>query len=164
VDHDQRFKALIREFFADFLQLFFASWAAKFDLSAVEWLDTEMLPDPPAGSRHHLDLVARLRTHERMSTDLPAESEAWLALVHIEIESPDRTTDLKRRLPSYYIHLRDRYALPVLPIVLYLKVSLQGLGSDVYEDRFGDFCPLRFEYLYVGLPGLDAVEYLQGEN
>lgn len=53
MDHDQRFKALIREFFADFLQLFFADWAAKFDLSTIEWLETESLPNPPEGSRHH---------------------------------------------------------------------------------------------------------------
>src|SRR4051812_47154837 len=118
-DHDQRFKALIREFFADFLHLFFADWARRFDLSNVEWLDTELLPDPPEGSRHRLDLVAKLRTLE------PAEADSaeWLALVHIEVESPDRTTALKPRLPAYYLHLSERYGLPVLPIVLYLKVG-----------------------------------------
>jgi len=31
------FKALVREFFADFLQLFFAEWAARFDLSTIQW-------------------------------------------------------------------------------------------------------------------------------
>ncbi len=48
-DHDQRFKNLIREFFAEFLQLFFADWAARFDCSQVEWLDKEVsqvLPEP----------------------------------------------------------------------------------------------------------------------
>jgi hypothetical protein len=52
MDHDQRFKTLIQEFFADFLRLFFADWAARFDLSKIEWLDKELLPDPPEGSRH----------------------------------------------------------------------------------------------------------------
>ena len=33
MDHDQRFKTLIREFFADFLSLFFAACAARLDLS-----------------------------------------------------------------------------------------------------------------------------------
>jgi hypothetical protein len=32
MDHDQRFKTLIREFFADFLHLFFRDWAARLDL------------------------------------------------------------------------------------------------------------------------------------
>jgi hypothetical protein len=164
MDHDQRFKTLIREFFSDFLQLFFAPWAARFDLTRIEWLDKEVLPNPPQGTRHQLDLVARLRTIEQLSELQGAEPEAWLALIHIEIESPEQTTLLKPRLPRYYIHLREQHELPVLPIVLYLKVGLDGIGVDVYEERFGELCPLRFEYLYVGLPGLDAVQYVEGEN
>ena len=62
MDHDQRFKTLIREFFADFLRLFFAAWAARLDLSGVEWLDKEVFTDPPGGDVYILDLVARLRS------------------------------------------------------------------------------------------------------
>jgi hypothetical protein len=164
VDHDQRFKALIREFFRDFLRLFFAEWAERFDLDTVEWLDTEILPDPPEGSRHVLDLVARVTTREPVENRKNEESEKWIALLHIEIESPDRTTNLKPRLPGYYIHLGDRYGLPVLPIVLYLKVGLDGIGIDTYEQRFWELTVLRFSYLYVGLPGLEALQYVIGDN
>src|ERR671922_2591756 len=115
MDHDQRFKTLIRVFFAWFMRLFFASWAARLDLDSVEWPDTELLPDPPEGSRHHLDLVARLRTRERVVGSHPEDPEDWLALVHIEIEAPDRTTGIKPRLPSYYIHLPDKFRLTLLP-------------------------------------------------
>ena len=59
-DHDQRFKNLIREFFADFLRLFFADWAERLDCEHVEWLDKEVFPDPPEGTRNILDLVAKL--------------------------------------------------------------------------------------------------------
>lgn len=163
-DHDQRFKAMIREFFADFLRLFFADWAARFDLDRVEWLDKEVLPDPPEGSRHLLDLVARLRTREPAAGHDPAVPDAWLALVHIEIESPDKTTLLKPRLPGYYLHLWERHGLPVLPIVLYLKVGLDGIGTDAVEHQFWELPVLTFRYLYVGLPGLDAVQYVQGDN
>jgi hypothetical protein len=164
MDHDQRFKTIIREFFADFLRLFFADWAERLDLSSVEWLDKELLPDPPDGSRHQLDLVARLRTREQVADAHPEEPERWLALVHIEIEAADRTTALKPRLPHYYVHLRHRYQLPVLPIVLYLKVGLEGIGTDTYEERFWELRALGFDYLYVGLPGLDAVQYIEGDN
>lgn len=158
-DHDQRFKTIIREFFADFLRLFFADWARRFDLSNVEWLDTELLPDPPGGDRHLLDLVARLHALEPIG-----ESAEWLALVHIEIESPDKTTLLKPRLPGYYVHLRERHQLPVLPIVIYLKVGLNGLGIDTVVEQFWELETLTFRYLYVGLPGLDAEPYLRGDN
>src|SRR3954470_19684779 len=163
-DHDQRFKAMIREFFADFLRLFFADWAARFDLDRVEWLDKEVLPDPPEGSRHLLDLIAKLRPKEPAAGHDPAVPDTWLALVHIEIESPEKTTLLKPRLPGYYLHLWEQHGLPVLPVVLYLKVGLDGVGTDTVEHRFWELPVLTFRYLYVGLPGLDAVQYVQGDN
>lgn len=52
----------------------------------------------------------------------------------------------------------------MLSIGLYLRVGLKGVGIDVYEEHFWDLRTLHFEYLYVGLPALDAVQYVQGEN
>ena len=158
-DHDQRFKAIIREFFADFLNLFFADWAKRLDLTTIEWLEQELLPDPPGGERHVVDLVAKLRTLEPLG-----DGDEWLALVHIEIESPDKTTLLKPRLPRYYAHLRDRHGLPVVPIVIYLKVGLDGVGIDTVVERVWELDVSTFRYLYVGLPGLDAEPYLRGDN
>ena len=159
MDHDQRFKTLIRQFFAQFLLLFFRDWAARLDLSQVQWADTEVYPDPPEGTRHALDMLAKV--------PLAAESGAavtdTLLLVHIEIESPDRTTKLTPRLPYYYHFLRDKHQLPVLPIVLYLKVGLDGVGVDCYVEELWGLEISRFQYLYVGLPGLDGVEYVQGD-
>src|SRR5262249_48274923 len=42
--------------------------------------------------------------------------------------------------------------------------DLDGISVDVYEEHFWELRPVRFEYLYVGLPGLDAVQYVQGDN
>lgn len=163
-DHDQRFKELIREFFPDFLRLFFAEWAARFDLSAVEWVEQELLPDPPAGERHLLDLVAKVRAVVAEDGTPVPPADGWAVLVHIEIESPDRTTLLKPRLPRYFFHLRDRHGLKVLPLVLYLKVGLDGIGVDEVEERLFEFVPNTFRYLYVGLPALNAEEYVGGDN
>lgn len=162
-DHDQRFKELLREFFADFMRLFFDPFARRFDLSAVEWLDKELFDDPPDGAKHVVDLVAKLRATEPINPT-SVDPTTWVALVHVEIESPDRTTLLKPRLPGYYSQLRARHDLPVLPIVLYLKVGLNGIGEDVVEERFWEHQTLTFRYLYVGLPGLNAEDYVGGEN
>lgn len=162
MDHDQRFKTLIREFFAEFLILFFARWTQHLDASAPEWLDKELFLDPPDGSRHVLDLVAHVPI--RPVDGDPTNAKPSLVLIHIEIESPDRTTAIKPRLPSYYRHLCDTYQLPVLPIVVFLKVGLEGIGIDSVVEEVCGLEVNRFQYLYVGLPGLDALQYLRGEN
>ncbi len=63
-----------------------------------------------------------------------------------------------------YVNLRDKHGLPVLPIGLFLRVGLDGSGIDVYEEHFWELRPVHFEYLYVGLPALDGVQYVQGDN
>ena len=163
-DHDQRFKTLIQTFFPQFLALFFPNWAERLDAGAVEWLMQEVFPDPPQGPRRILDLAGKVPTREVVSGQRPGEPDHWLALLHLEIESPDKSTLLKPRLFRSYVHLRDKYELPVLPIALYLHVGLEGVGVDVYTERFWELELVRFQYLYVGLPALDAVEYVQREN
>ena len=160
MDHDQRFKTLISAFFDDFLRLFFAEWAARLDLSRVEWLDTQLYPDPPDGSRRVLDMVAKVPIAEMAA---PAAT-ASLLLVHVEIDGSDRTTGIEPRLSYYYHFLREKYRLPVLPIVLYLKVGLGGIGVGECVERLWELEVNRFQYLYVGLPGLDSVQYMQGDN
>ena len=164
MDHDQRFKTLIRTFFQEFLLLFFGSWAERLDATAVEWLDKEVFLDPPEGQRRVLDLVGKLRMRQAVTDPRSGDAEQWLALVHIEIESPDKAAQLRPRMFEAYVQLRRDYGLPVLPIGLFLRVGLNGIGTDVYEEHFWELQPIRFQYLYVGLPALDAVKYLQGDN
>ena len=164
MDHDQRFKAMLREFFPDFLRLFFPEWAARFDLTRIEWADQELLPDPPDGERHVLDLVAKVRAVESPDGTPTPPADGWAVLVHVEVESPDRTPELRPRLPRYYRHLRDRYGLKVLPLALYLNVGLNGIGEDTVDDALFGYVVNTFRYFYVGLVALDAETYLRGEN
>ena len=125
-DHDQRFKVLLQEFFAEFFQLFFPDWAVRFDFTRTEWLDKEVFTDPPQGDRRYLDLVARLPTRQAVLLPRGEPAESWIALVHVEIESADTVAPLRRRMFEYYAHLRQSHDLPVLPIGLYLRVGLDG--------------------------------------
>jgi hypothetical protein len=61
----------------------------------------------------------------------------------------------------YYANLRQKHQLPVLPLALYLSVGLDGIGMDEYREHYGAEEILHFRYWYVGLPRLDAVEYIQ---
>jgi hypothetical protein len=82
----------------------------------------------------------------------------------LEIESPDQTTRVKPRLPKNYFHLGAAYGLPVLLIVIYLNMHPKSVGQDTYVERFWEFEISTFRYLYVGLLGLDGVEYVHGVN
>jgi Domain of unknown function (DUF4351) len=167
MDHDQRFKVLLKAFFAEFFQTFFPAWADRFDFSRVDWLEQEVFTDPPRGERRSLDLVARVALRPGVPPPAPGLAEpvdCWLTLIHIEIESPDTVAPLRPRMLSFYEYLRRQHGLPVFPIALYLRVGLNGLGWDVYEETYWDQRLLYFSYAYVGLPGLKGEKYVAGEH
>jgi hypothetical protein len=163
-DNDQRFKTLLQEFFAEFFLLFFPHLAARFDFAQVEWLDKELFADPPEGQRRVVDLVAKLATKEPVGGQRPGEGTGAIALVHVEVEHADRVEPLRSRMFEYFESLRRKHRLPVLPIALYLRVGLDGVGVDRYEEYFWDQRVLQFEYLYAGLPALDALAFVAGDN
>src|SRR5919204_1493085 len=162
-DHDQRLKVLLKEFFKQFFGCFSPAWAARFDFGDVTWLDKEVFLAPPQGERRHLDLVARVGL--RPGTPPPQAGFAQLlALVHVEVESRESVQPFRPRMFEYYVQLRRHTGLPVLPIGLFLRVGLDGIGWDAYEEHFWGQRLLRFEYAYVGLPALDGEPYATGEN
>lgn len=164
MDHDQRFKELIQEFLPEFFALFFPDLAGSLDFGQVIWLEQQLFPDPPQGVRLSIDLLAQVVI--RPGPDDPPNMQATekLLLLHIEIESDDTVEPFRLRMYDYYHFLSRKYDLDVLPIAVYLGVGLEGQGKDVYERRVLNRRPLRFEYDYVGLPGLQGERYLEGEN
>src|SRR5438270_5493526 len=102
MDHDQRFKTLIRTFFLEFLLLFFRAWAERLDATKAEWLDKEVFLDAPEGPRRMLDLVAKVPTRQAVAGQR-SEADQWLALIHIEIESPDKAAPLRPRMFETYV-------------------------------------------------------------
>jgi hypothetical protein len=162
-DHDQRLKVLLKEFIAQFFLCFFPAWAARFDFADLTWLDKEVFLAPPQGEKRHLDLVARLRLRPHAPPPVPGLGEL-LTLVHVEVESRDSIQPFRPRMFEYYVQLRRDSQLPVLPIGLFLRVGLDGIGWDAYEELFWEHRLLRFEYAYVGLPALDAEPFVTGEH
>ncbi len=107
--------------------------------------------------------MARLKL--RPGVPPPREDVSDLvALVHVEVESRASTVAFRPRMFDYYIQLRRDSGLPVLPVALFLRLGLDGIGWDAYEEHFWDQRIIRFEYAYVGLPGLDGEAYATGEN
>ena len=163
-DHDQRFKGLLRAFFAEFLRLFFPDWAAHLEPDRAEFQDQETFLDPPQGERRLLDLVARVPTKAAVADPSGRAEDAWYVLVHVEVESSDRVAPFRPRMFTYYQALRQRHQGPVWPVALFLRTALDGVGWDVYEERLWGRTLLRFEYAYIGLPALDGTAYLTGPS
>lgn len=162
--HDPRFKRLLQEFFSEFFWLFFPAWAKRFDFAGVEWLDKELISDALEGESQYVDVVAELPTLDPVPGPDGRAAESWVALVHVEIEAADSVAPLRRRMFHYYEPLRRRHNLPVLPIGVYLRVGLEGIGWDTYEEFFWEHQLVRFSYPYVGLPALDAEKYVLQDN
>jgi Domain of unknown function (DUF4351) len=162
-DHDQRLKVLLKEFFEAFFLCFFPAWGARFEFTDIDWLDKELFLAPPQGEKRQLDLVAQLRLRPGAPPPRAGVSDL-VALVHVEIESRDSTVAFRPRMFEYYIQLRRDTGLPVLPVALFLRVVLDGVGWDAYEEHFWEHRVVRFEYAYVGLPALDGEQYATGEN
>ena len=160
-DHDQRLKVLLKEFFEQFFVCFFPAWAARFDFAEVTWLDKEVFLAPPQGEKRQLDLVARVRVRPEAP---PLPGGELVVLVHIEVESRESAQALRPRMFEYWVQLRRDSQLPVLPIGLFLRVGLDGIGWDAHEEHFWEHRLLHFEYAYVGLPALDGEAYATGEN
>src|SRR5262249_15755248 len=118
---------------------------------------------PPQGEKRHLDLLARLRLRLGAPPPRPGTTEL-AALVHVEVETRASAAALRPRMFEYYVQVERDLGLPVLPIGLFLRVGLDGIGWDAYEESFWDHPILRFEYAYVGLPALDAEHYVNGEQ
>ena len=156
VEHDQRFKTLIREFLVEFVTLFFPMVAALLDLRRLSWLDKELFTDPPRGDVYLLDLVARVPTLAD-----PAVSN----LLHIEVESRKAVAKFRPRVYDYNHFLGHKHQCPVVTLAAYLRVGLRGSGIDSYvENDITGLEKLRFQFRYVGFPSLDAATYVAGDN
>jgi len=57
------------------------------------------------------------------------------------------------RSPDYFWHLRRKYGLAVLPVAVFLRVGLNGLGERGCEiSVFGEWV-MKMRYWYVGFAG-----------
>jgi hypothetical protein len=156
-DHDQRMKVAVREFLPEFQALLLPDWTGRFDLSAPDWQQQEVFLDPPQGERRLLDLVALVRLVR------PVEG-AKQTLLHVEIESGDSVAELRGRMPCYRSALTSRRDVPVLSLALYLSVGLEGRGWDEARVNYWEQNLEVTRWAYLGLPALDALAYVEGDN
>jgi hypothetical protein len=90
--------------------------------------------------------------------------EPTLAPVHVEVGSREPAQrGFRRRKYEYHEPLRRQHQGPIRPITVFLPVGLDDMSVETYVESF-DFEVLRFDYLDVGLRGLEAEGHLAGGN
>ena len=148
--HDQLAKTLIATFFADFLRLTLPESAPLLRLGEAVFIDKEVFTDWPDGKRRELDLLARV----------PVEQEEKICLlIHVEIESRAREA-MKQRLWGYYMQIRLKYKLLVLPILVNLRGGRPGVSLVAMEEGFEPTATGLFRYRALGLSGCRAADWL----
>ena len=128
-DHDQRLKEAVKSKFSDAIDLLLPEWLPLFDFSKLEWIEQEIFPDPPKGTRRSIDMPAKLPTLQPIT----AESEeppirACVGLVHLELEAWDSIAFMRRRMRDYRHYLSRKFQLPVLPLCIYVNAGMEELG------------------------------------
>ncbi len=156
-DHDQRMKVAVREFLPEFQSLILPLWTGRFDLSVPQWQPQEVFLNPPQGERRLLDLVAVVGVTQPVQ-------ESKRTVLHIEVESGDSVAGLRERMPRYRPALISRHNLPVLSLALYLAVAFAGRGWDEARDDYWGENLGTTRWAYLGLPGLDALTFVEGDN
>ena len=145
--HDLVFKTVLHDFFGDLVELVEPDFAARVDLTNVEFLETETFSDFPEGTRRQADLVARLTSRD---------GEGRIVLVQTEIEAEFRSA-MDERGFYYYLYLRGKYRLPVLLIVVFLQGGKVGLTMRQFVDRAEGLEVCRFRYVAF-FPGQNRAE------
>lgn len=148
--HDQLAKDLVRTFFQDFLGLAAPDAASRLRLEEASFIDTQSSTDWPAGRRRQMDLLARVPYLGRGRKPV---------LVHVEIERQARAR-MGLRMWRYYMQLRLRHELLVVPILFNLKGGTPGVCRTLLAEGFDDPETARFRFRVLSVSGCRAEEYL----
>ncbi len=135
--HDLIFKTACRYFFGDVVELTRPDLARRLDLGEVEFIEQEAFSDFPEGERSIADLVAKVR--------LKDGSERIL-LIQVEVEGEFRRA-MDERTFAYYLHLRLKYRLPLVTIVIFLKGGKTPLEVRQVVDEIAGFEVCRYRYV-----------------
>ncbi len=137
ISHDLIFKTACRYFFADVVELARPELAKRLDLDHVEFLEQEAFSDFPEGERSIADLVAKVGLED---------GDDRIVLIQIEVEAEFRRA-MDERAFAYYLHLRLKYRLPLVTIVLFLRGGRKSIQIREVRDRVGDLEVCQFRYL-----------------
>ena len=149
MSHDQLSKSLITTFFYDFLFLASPDSAPRLRPAEAVLMDKEVFTEWPDGDRREPDLLVKV----------PVKSGDREILVHVEIESR-ASSGMDQRMWRYYMQIRLKYELLVLPILVNLRGGRPGAELEILAEGVETAAPVVFPYRVLGLSGCRAEDWL----
>ena len=153
IDHDSLFKELISNLFIEFLEQFAPEVAEAIEPDYFELLDKEMVADVVTGTKHEVDILAKVRL---------ASSEA-VVLVHVETQSYPQA-EFGKRMLHYYFDISRTHNLPTYPIAIFsYDKPLKPEPFVVEHSVFGQDI-LRFQFKVLQLNQMSWREFAGTKN
>lgn len=151
ISHDKVFKTLFQVGLQDLVELLGRGIGEQLDFATVHYPSGETYAELKRAGHLHPDLVARVGRREGQAP----------VLLHVEIESRYRG-DIAPRLWKYFTHLSaQNLDASVVSVVVCLKGGPPGLTERVTAPSVGDFIPVSFRHLSLGLSGCLAEDWLE---
>ena len=151
MDHDQLFKEILKQFFHEFMLLFFPEQAEAIDFRRVRFHSLEVFTEYLQGDEKRLDVA--------VEAPLKSGDAQWV-WIHIETELRRRGTQPLRSF-RYFAALRLRREEPIFPIVIYLRGPKREIHTETYREETLGLPVLDFHFQAVNLAGLSAWEFLK---
>lgn len=162
VDRDRLFRDLLKNFFLEFVDLFFPKIAVAIDPKSIRFLEDEasLKPqeqgdDSPASAQQEASSNVLVQVRLRGQ-----ESCFW---VHLE-NSSETNIKLERRIFHTFARLDEKYNLPIYPIILQSSDKSQRLETNGYRVEFVDRRVLDFSFVAIQLHRLNWRDFLQRRN
>ena len=160
IRHDHHFKNLFVSFLHEFVLLFFPKWDPHLDCRSVVWLKNEQFNKQLEGLKMSVDLVGQVKT----KPSSPGHETTPHVAIHIEFESGDSQKSINERMIHYQGFLHNELEMPILSIVLFQKMCLEGTGVNTTTNSFLSDTFQQTNTPYVALGGLEGPTYLDGDN
>ncbi|MBD2772356.1 DUF4351 domain-containing protein [Iningainema tapete] len=153
IEHDRLFKQLLSNFFPEFIELFFPEISADWQPNSLRFLPQEVVTDVTEGEKKIIDLIVQASF----------KSQDALFIIHIEHQSYSQT-NFNERMFTYFARLREKYALPIYPIVIYSYDTPTKIEPNSYRIELFGKTVLEFNYSVIQLNQLHWQEFVNKRN
>jgi len=152
---DALWKAIIEEFFDDFLQFFFAQFYDQIDTTIpFEVLDKEL-------SKLYPETQSINRKGDKLIKIKLKEGQAHFILIHVEVQGY-KEEDYGRRMYICQYRIDERFNLPITALVIYTDANKKNRVNSYERSCFGT--SIKYKFNTFAIPDHTVAAYEQMNN